>query len=30
MAGAEYAKLENDAKESYDGLTLLSGLRFSF
>jgi phosphate-selective porin OprO/OprP len=30
MAGAEYAKLDNDPRESYDGLTLLSGLRFSF
>lgn len=30
MAGAEYAWLENQAAESYDGLTLLTGLRFSF
>lgn len=30
MAGVEYAKLDNDAKESYDGITLLTGLRFSF
>ena len=30
MAGAEYAKLDNSTAESYDGLTILSGLRFSF
>ncbi|MFM2197148.1 MAG: hypothetical protein RLZZ505_580 [Verrucomicrobiota bacterium] len=30
MAGAEYSKLDNNAAESYDGMTLLSGLRFSF
>lgn len=30
MAGAEYAKLDNGDADSYDGLTLLSGLRFSF
>jgi phosphate-selective porin OprO/OprP len=30
MAGAEYSKLDNNAAESYDGITLLSGLRFSF
>ena len=30
MAGAEYAWLDNDAADSYDGLTVLTGLRFSF
>lgn len=30
MAGAEYAKLDNETSDSYDGVTLLSGLRFSF
>ena len=30
MAGAEYAWLENETADSYDGLTLLTGLRFSF
>jgi phosphate-selective porin OprO and OprP len=30
MAGAEYAWLENNTAESYDGLTLLTGIRFSF
>jgi hypothetical protein len=30
MAGAEYAWLENETADSYDGLTLLTGLRVSF
>ncbi len=30
LAGVEWARLENDLGESYDGFTLLSGLRFSF
>jgi hypothetical protein len=30
MAGAEYAWLDNDVADSYDGLTVLTGLRFSF
>ena len=30
MAGAEYAWLENSTANSYDGLTLFSGLRLSF
>lgn len=30
MAGAEYAWLENENADSYDGLTLLTGLRISF
>jgi len=30
MAGAEYAWLENETADSYDGLTLLTGIRFSF
>jgi phosphate-selective porin OprO and OprP len=30
MAGAEYTWLDNDAADSYDGLTLLTGVRLSF
>ena len=30
MAGAEWARLENDKGDSYDGFTLLTGVRFSF
>jgi hypothetical protein len=30
MAGAEWATVENDKGDSYDGLTLLTGLRLSF
>jgi hypothetical protein len=30
MAGAEWATLENDKGDSYDGLTLLTGIRLSF
>jgi hypothetical protein len=30
LAGAEWAHLENDNAEAYDGFTLLTGLRFSF
>lgn len=30
MAGAEWAQLENESVETYDGVTLLTGLRFSF
>jgi hypothetical protein len=30
MAGAEYAWLLGEAADSYDGLTLLTGLRISF
>jgi phosphate-selective porin OprO and OprP len=30
MAGAEWARLENDTAGSYDGFTLLTGLRLSF
>lgn len=30
MAGAEWARIENDTADSYDGFTLLTGLRFSF
>jgi len=30
LAGVEWAKLQNDTGESYDGFTLLSGLRLSF
>jgi hypothetical protein len=30
MAGAEWATVENDKGDSYDGLTLLTGIRLSF
>jgi len=30
LAGAEWARLENDATEAYAGWTLMGGLRFSF
>lgn len=30
MAGAEWATIENDKGDSYDGLTLLTGIRLSF
>lgn len=30
LAGAEWARVENDAADSYDGVTLLTGLRLSF
>lgn len=30
MAGAEYAWIQGDPADAYDGLTLLTGLRFSF
>ncbi|MES2475606.1 MAG: porin [Verrucomicrobiota bacterium] len=30
MAGAEWALLQNDTEDSFDGFTLLTGIRFSF
>jgi phosphate-selective porin OprO and OprP len=30
MAGAEWARIENEAGDTYDGVTLLSGIRLSF
>ena len=30
LAGAEWARLENDLGDSYDGFTLLTGIRLSF
>ncbi len=30
MAGAEWSKIENDSGDSYDGVTLLTGIRFAF
>ncbi len=30
LAGAEWARLESDTADAYDGFTLLTGLRFSF
>lgn len=30
LAGAEWARLQNNKGDSYDGVTYLSGIRFSF
>lgn len=30
MAGAEWARIDNDSTEAYDGFTLLTGIRLSF